>query len=570
MNPQRWSVAGEREPFLFRSAVWAAGLQFRELPARVVESARWQTASCLGALYAGLATASGRAAARADLGMGVGGPCTLIPEGAAPMARAAHAHACLSMALDYDDYLPMGHTGHSAVWVALAAAEAHGRSLGEAIAAQVAANEIAGRLGAAVLVGPHNGQLWSHIHLAGAACAAGLLAGLDPKRLAHAMAIALYQPTWALAPGFMGPSSKVATAATPVAAGIAAASLAAEGIEGPLDLVEHPQGYLQALSFAPLSGFLTGLGEAWLTDALAFKIYPGCAYVDAPLDALFDALAAFGRPVDPEEVAEIDVRATLLTVGMDRMARPVLADGRLSPMGVNFSLPYTLALALCAGRLTGAELADDRFAELAPRARDLAGRVRLCVDWPASLDLLEALDDAVGLCAALRGVGGGLGRAVRHLGRHGLGARDLRGLGGALAPRLRRLLARFRGPHTLSGRDLARAEMPFSARVRVRLVGGDSREAVARVPRGAPGRPRAETAALVREKLVREAAGVLGAGAARGLAEAVFGLRADAPAAALLAAASVDPGRPRSRGGSADAPAAALLAAAAGKTSDSP
>jgi hypothetical protein len=83
--------------------------------------------------------------------------------------------------------------------------------------------------------------------------------------------------------------------------------------------------------------------------------------------------------------------------------------------------------------------------------------------------------------------------------------------------------------------------MPFSARVGVRLAGGDSRESVARVPRGAPGRPRAETAALVREKLVREAAVVLGAGAARGLADAVLGLSADAPAAALLAAAAGKP-----------------------------
>src|SRR5439155_23501209 len=139
-----------------------------------------------------------------------------------------------------------GHTGHSAVWAARAFAGEGGRAL----AAQVAGIEVGGRFGAGLLLGPHNGQLWSSIHCAAAAIAAGVGLGLDGERLAHALAIALYQPPYGLWPGFMGPDSKLLTAAEPAVQGARAAMLAAEGVDGALGLVEERRGLLRHLSFA--------------------------------------------------------------------------------------------------------------------------------------------------------------------------------------------------------------------------------------------------------------------------------------------------------------------------------
>ena len=68
--------------------------------------------------------------------------------------------------------------------------------------------------------------------------------GLDAERTAHALAIALYQPPYGLWPGFMGPQTKLLTAAEPAAAGARAALLAAEGVTGALDVIEHPRGLL--------------------------------------------------------------------------------------------------------------------------------------------------------------------------------------------------------------------------------------------------------------------------------------------------------------------------------------
>src|SRR5207248_2341145 len=180
--------------FCEQVAGWAVTLSADRLPASVLERARIQSAAVLAAAEAGEEAAAPLAVAAPD------GPLGEIWRG-----------ATASIAHDWDDYLYMGHTGHSAVWAARAFA-ADPDSDGSLIA-QVAANEVAGRLGAALFLGPHNGQFWSSIHCAGAAVAAGLASGLDSERLAHAIAIALYQPPFGLWPGFMGPPTKLLTAA---------------------------------------------------------------------------------------------------------------------------------------------------------------------------------------------------------------------------------------------------------------------------------------------------------------------------------------------------------------------
>ena len=163
---------------------WAASLTASAVPESVAERARLQAASVLAAARAGAEDAAPFAAVAPD------GPAGEVYRGAAA-----------SIAHDWDDYLYMGHTGHSAVWAARALTDDEERAL----AAQVAGNELAGRLGAALFLGPHNGQFWASIHCAGAAAAAGVALGLDAGALAHALAIALYQPPYGLMPGFMGP-----------------------------------------------------------------------------------------------------------------------------------------------------------------------------------------------------------------------------------------------------------------------------------------------------------------------------------------------------------------------------
>ena len=229
--------------------------------------------------------------------------------------------------------------------------------------AQVAANEVAGRLGASLFLGPHNGQFWASIHCASAAVAASVGLNLDAGRTAHTLAIALYQPPYGMWPGFMGPKSKLLTAAEPAAVGARAALLAADGVTGALDVIEHPRGVLASLSFAPRPAMFGALGRVWLTDTLAYKRLPGCAYLQSVAEA------ALASGVEAEDVARIEIEAGWLTCEMEELG----AGPDLTPIRVNFSATLTAAISLLAGRFTPAELdaslaGRERVAD--PRAGD--------------------------------------------------------------------------------------------------------------------------------------------------------------------------------------------------------
>jgi 2-methylcitrate dehydratase PrpD len=450
--------------FCARAGGWAAGLTAADLPDRVAERARMQVLSMTAA------RAAGEEAARPFARVAPDGPLGEVFAGAAA-----------SMAHDWDDYLYMGHTGHSSVWAARAFAPDDERAL----VAQVAANEVAGRLGAALLIGPHNGQFWSSIHCASAAVAAGVGLGLDGERLGHALAIALYQPPYGLWPGFMGPPTKLLTAAEPAVQGARAALLAAEGVEGPLEIVEAPRGLLRNLSFAPRPAMLGELGAVWLTDTLAFKPFPGCAYLQAAVDG------ALRAAVEARDVAEVVVDAGYLTVAMERLGR----DGGLTPVGVGFSAARSVAVALLAGRLTHAELAPDWLAGHAGEVSDLAARVRVRHDWALTLRSARGVVDAgasvrdVPLRAWPRVL-----RRMRELGMDeaALPPRELAELA-RRADLRRELRALLRGgsAHGLAGLDTERLRMTFPCRLSIRLRSGR----VARVEgdeRGASARPLAE------------------------------------------------------------------------------
>ncbi len=367
-------------------ADWVSGLSVDSIPASVLERARLQAMNTVAAGLAGSTVPTVERLREATAYWAAPGAVGVIgtDEEWEP-AAAAYANAAASMAHDWDDYLYLGHTGHSAVWASRAIADVTGASGDDVLAAQIAANEIEGRLGAALFIGPHNGQFWSSIHCAGAAAAASRMRGLDPEQTAHAIAIALYQPPFGLWPGFMGPDTKLLTAAEPVAQGIRAAILAASGFTGPLDVIESRRGFLAHFSYAPRPEMLDGLGERWLTDTIAYKQHPGCAYLQAAVEAVLRLQDENG--FDAADVARIDVRAGLLTVAMEKLA----AGEPLTGVRVNFSVALSCAVALLGARLTHEELAPDWLAARDDALRELATRVYLEHDWDLTAQTLRGV-----------------------------------------------------------------------------------------------------------------------------------------------------------------------------------
>lgn len=502
-----------------RLAEWLVALRWEDIPEGVRERARHQVANVVASMLAGAENEDASAVRRAVAAWGTTGPCTVIPTGERlPLAEALLVGGAYSIALDYDDYLSMGHTGHSAVLVSLALAEMRGGPLRDALVAQVAANEIGGRLGASVVLGPQNGQAWSFLHAAEGAAVAAKMGGLDARRAAHALAIALYQPTFTLWPGFMGPGSKVLTA-SPMLEGTRAADFAREGMTGALDILENPQkGFWASFAWAPLPARMEGLGERWVTDTIAYKKYPGCAYIGTTMDALFAACAE-GR-VRAADVDKVEVTANLLTVEMTNLSAPHLQPGApLSPIHINFSIPYSVAVGLAGGRLGSRELGraflDAHDAEI----RALAGRVALTHDWAMTRRVVDAFGGGADLARlaprdALRAILG-------YLGMMGGDKEHRIGLGG---------IWRARRNGTPGG------PIAFPARVVVTTRDGRRFAAERDIPEGAPGAPRFfETVA---DKLRVEADGRLPAGRAETIL-ALCRRYEDATAADIVAACRV-------------------------------
>jgi 2-methylcitrate dehydratase PrpD len=525
-----------------RLAQWAAGLRCADIPERVVELAKCQTASVVASAHAGLLAGAGAQAVEAARAHAARGSVPIVGTGETlDLDAALVANAALGMTLDYDDYLFMGHTGHSAVWVSMllgAAIDAPGTRVLEA---QVAANEIAGRLGAACVLGPHNGQMWSHVHLAGAAVAAGKLLGLDAERLAHALGIAYAQPVFAIAPGFFGPGSKALTAAIPTWIGLQSARWASAGMTGAADALEAPGGFFHLFTYRPSIGVLSGLGSAWVMDTLAVKPYPGCAYIDTTIDVvleLIDRIRKARGGFDAREVRDVTVDASLLTVEMDRMSverRRAGAD--LTPSLVNFDIPTNVAIALKHGWLGAEHVTEAGLKADASALEELSSRVRLRHEWGFTIDLVNELDRTLGADRVL-------GRMRRRdletlLRRHrrdygpgalGLGWREaLRAcaqIGASRRAVIGRLVgslsaSRWRPARTdLSGVDFRQVRMPFASRVTLRLGEGSIWEGQSEYPRGCT--TRGDVGEVARAKLAREAGRGGDAGRAQRAIDAIW------------------------------------------------
>jgi len=362
---------------------WIEKVSYHDIPERVVKKTKAQILNNIAASFAGMLFRGANGLIESSRRVfSEKGSSTIFATGEKTSpARALFVNASLSMTFDYDDYLFLGHTGHSSVFTSFALWEELKISGKELIVATVIANEIAGRLGASVVLGPHNGQLWSFIHSAGSASSAARLLRLPRTGIRNALAIALYQPNFPLMPGFMSPDSKILTASIPALNGLISAYLAEKGLTGSQEIIEHPRGFLKYFSYEPLEFMLSGFGRSWVTDSIAFKIYPGCAYIDTTMDALFRAVEDIenvrGRRLKPEEVESVRVEASILTVGMDNISKEFLNKERLEAININFSIPFNVAIGIIAGRLTPSELKQEELDKNSHIIKSLASRVIL-------------------------------------------------------------------------------------------------------------------------------------------------------------------------------------------------
>jgi 2-methylcitrate dehydratase PrpD len=451
-------------------ARWTSSLRYDDIPERLHAKTKAQFLSVLASIHAGRHSEGAASALDVARTWGSGDGATALLSGERlPHLSAIFANACASVSFDFDDYLFAGHTGHSAVCASLAYGELEHASGKDVLAAATAANEVGGRLGAALLFGPQNGQMWSYIHVLEGACIASRFLGLDANRTANAIGIAFTQPPYPLMPAFMGPDSKLLIPASTTVDGCRAAELAARGWTGSTSILEDHQGFLRKFNENNLGWVLSGFGDAWLSDTLTYKVVPGCAYVDTAVDSFAQIMRTFegdnGRQLMDADVDRIDVRCGLFTSGMEAFSGTYRSSDRLEPISINFSVALSFGLMLTAGRVAPEFLSHKYLDEHRDAIEAAAKKVSVAHD--------NEMDARSSAASSSKGFE----------------------------------LASVLSAKSLEGVSFEDYVMAFASEVKLTTTDGreyvESRDA----PLGAAGRPWDETDALVREKFLANFAG---------------------------------------------------------------
>lgn len=340
-------------PITHALGAFVAGPALDEVPEVALVTAKRGIIDAIGVMIAGSNEAPVQILAR-TMGSDDRAEAALLTSGrrvAAPLAAwingtAAHVH-------DFDD-VGVGMRGHpSAVLVSaiLAEGQALGRSGREVLDAYVCGYEVWADL---VCRDPdyHHLKGWHPTAVFGtvaAAAAAARLRRLDADRARHAIGIAASQ-----AGGLMsnfGSMTKPLHVGQAAQAGSVAARLAAEGFTAAADAIEHPRGFLAALSPAgrvdrsrPVEA-----GSAWrIAGGLNIKRYPVCYFAHRAIDAML-ALREQHELV-AEEIERIEAHVSRTHCDLLHSHAPTTV------LEAKFSLEFAMAAAVLAGGIGLAEL----------------------------------------------------------------------------------------------------------------------------------------------------------------------------------------------------------------------
>jgi aconitate decarboxylase len=315
----------------------------------------------------------------------------IFSDAVAASADAALINGTAAHALDYDDVALGGHPSTVLVPAVLAEGERLNVSGTEAVRAYLVGYEVWAELlsreqDAYHIKGWHPTAVLGTI---GAAAAVAYLHKLPAEQCRNAIAIAASMASGLVAN--FGTMTKPLHAGRAAACGIEAVRLAASGLTGAADAMEHHAGYLAALSpqgRADRTTAALNLGKKLrvVESGLSIKKYPMCYATHRVIDGMLDLIGA--HDVKPADVEEVRARIGVAQASMLRNHSPVTG------LEAKFSLEFAVASALVARKVGLAELTDRFVAE--PLVRELMTKVRTSTtDAPCPIEPVFALNDRV-------------------------------------------------------------------------------------------------------------------------------------------------------------------------------
>ncbi|KVQ63009.1 MmgE/PrpD family protein [Burkholderia territorii] len=376
-------------------AQFAAGTDYSELPAAVVEECKRDILDSIGCALAAKDQSKGEKGIACGLSIGgTDGPATIIGTGQrTSVFGAAFANGELISTLDADSVLVPGHVSPYVLPGAFAVGEANHRNGRDLIAAVAVSHEMSYRFGismngtreyrdgkaaTAAVVG-YSSTIF------GATASASRLKGLSMEQIANALAIAA-----AISPvnahgawlRHAPPSTiKYLLAGALAQSALTATEMGDVGHRGDLQLLDDAEfGYPRFIGttlWKP-EQLTTGLGEEWLfPNFLMFKPYPHCRVMHAPLDILIELVHKHELRVD-----EID-SITAYGEGWAYVLPSFVFRDIREPQDAQFAFAHGLAVA--AHRIPPGPKWQDSDVVFDPSVMKLMEKVRLEVH-PDSAD----------------------------------------------------------------------------------------------------------------------------------------------------------------------------------------
>lgn len=320
---------------------------------------------------------------------------TLNPSGSVPViggeflaspaeAALANGYAAHAVEMDENFVIGLGHLCTVVVPAILSVGHENGCRGRQALDALVVASEVMARVGSA-MHRAHTDRGWhgtSTIGALAAAMACGRLMGLDATEMTHALSLSVSMCA--------GPKVQFGTQAKPLHAGLAAqagvtaARLARNGLRASPEALEGACGFGELYAgVAPpdWSGILPRPGEPLAIEwsGMAFKPWPSCGSTHRAIAGILELRQQHGFGAE-------DVESVVVEVSHGNMVNLRYAEP-IDHKQAQFSMPYTIAVALRFGSVTLADYTAEAVRDEATRS--LMPRVRM-VKNPASVEGSES------------------------------------------------------------------------------------------------------------------------------------------------------------------------------------
>ncbi len=352
---------------------FVAQLKYEHLPQAALDVIHMGFADCVGVMLAGRDEPPTKILT--EVLNPASGPANLMfTRNTAQAPEAAWINGVAAHALDFDDVAIKGHPSTVLVPAIIAEAQALGSSGRDMMVAYAAGYEVWADLARREPEHYHS-KGWHPTGILGAIGAAAACASLhrlNSEQCATAIAMGASQSAGIMAN--FGTMTKPFHAGRSAQSGVMAARLAKAGFTASPDALEHPQGFLAAVSpsgkidvEAPVDS-----GRVWrLTQSkLSVKKYPLCFCTHRALDGMLDLVA--------EHKITADQIQSITAMTSERNTKVLRNHHPQTGLEAKFSMEFAMTTCIVAGRAGLSELTDAFVQQ--PVVQSLMQRVSVIAD----------------------------------------------------------------------------------------------------------------------------------------------------------------------------------------------